>query len=118
MNYKSDFDLDLSTGEQGESLVRDILQISTIEVKTDFLASITGNIAVEYESRGKPSGLSVTKASHWVFVIPNKIAIFVETNQLKEIAREYYKKGSIRSGGDLDSSRLILIPIKELFYGR
>jgi len=115
MNYKSDFDLDLSTGEQGESLVRDMLQISTIEVKTDFLASTTGNIAVEYESRGKQSGISVTKASHWVFVIPNKIAIFVEINQLKEIARKYYKEGSIRSGGDLDSSRLILIPIKELF---
>jgi hypothetical protein len=117
MNYRSDFDLDLSTGQQGESLVQDMLQLSTIEVKTDFLADKTGNIAVEYESWGNPSGIAVTKARHWVFVIPNKIAIFVETNRLKDIARRFYHDGSITAGGDLNKSKMVLIPITELIHG-
>jgi hypothetical protein len=117
MNYKSDFDLDLSTGEQGEVLVHDMLQLSTIEVKTDFIADRTGNIAVEYESWGKPSGIAVTKARHWVFVIPNKIALFVETNRLKDIARRLYNEGRVTTGGDLNKSKMVLIPITELIHG-
>lgn len=116
MNYKSDFDLDLSTGQDGEMLVHDMVQLSTLEVKTDFLAEKTGNIAVEYESWGKPSGIAVTKARHWVFVIPNKIALFVETTRLKEIARRYYQDGKVVNGGDLDKSKMVLIPITELIH--
>ena len=117
MNFRSDFDLDLSTGEQGEVLVHDMLQLSTIEVKTDFMADKTGNIAVEFESWGKPSGIAVTQARHWVFVIPNKIAIFVETNRLKELARNFYRDGRTIAGGDLNKSKMVLIPITELIHG-
>lgn len=117
MNYRSDFDLDLSTGEQGEAVVHDMLHLSTIEVKTDFMANVTGNIAVEFESWGKPSGIAVTKARHWVFVIPNKIAIFVETNRLKHLARHFYQMGRIAPGGDLNKSKMVLIPITELIHG-
>ena len=117
MKYRSDFDLDLSTGQQGEVLVHDMLQLSTIEVKTDFLADKTGNIAVEFESWGKPSGIATTSARHWVFVIPNKIAIFVETTRLKEIARKFYQEGKVTKGGDLDKSKMVLIPITELIHG-
>lgn len=117
MNYRSDFDLDLSTGQEGEALVHDMLQLSTIEVKTDFLADKTGNIAVEYESWGKPSGIATTSARHWVFVIPGKIALFVETTRLKEIARRFYQDGKVVKGGDLDKSKMVLIPITELIHG-
>lgn len=117
MNFRSDFDLDLSTGERGEVLVNDMLQLSTIEVKTDFMADKTGNIAVEFESWGKPSGIAVTKARHWVFVIPNKIAIFVETTRLKEIARRFYQEDRVVLGGDLNKSKMVLIPIIELIHG-
>lgn len=115
MNYKSDFDLDLSTGQQGESLVQNILQLSTIEVKTDFLADKTGNLAVEFESWGKPSGIAVTKARHWAFVIPNKVCLMIETGRLKELARKFYKEGNVTLGGDLNKSKMVLIPINEIF---
>ena len=116
MKYRSDFDLDLSTGQDGELLVNDMLQLATIEVKTDFIAEKTGNIAVEFESWGKPSGIATTSARHWVFVIPNKIAIFVETNRLKELARHFYQEGKVTIGGDLNKSKMVLIPITELIY--
>jgi hypothetical protein len=32
-----------------------------IEVKTDIMSERTGNIAIEYESRGRPSDISVSK---------------------------------------------------------
>lgn len=116
MKYRSDFDLDLSTGQEGEVMVHDMLQLSTIEVKTDFLADKTGNIAVEYESWGKPSGIATTSARHWAFVIPNKIAMFVETTRLKEIARRFYQEGRVTLGGDLNKSKMVLIPITELIH--
>jgi hypothetical protein len=36
------------------------------EVKADFRSAETGNAAVEFESRGKPSGITVTQADYWV----------------------------------------------------
>lgn len=117
MNYKSDFDLDLSTGETGEQTVKEILLCERVEVKTDFMTKNTGNIAVEFESRGKPSGISVTKADHWVFHIPNRCTIIVETNRLKELARYYYKSKGFALGGDNMTSKLILIPVSALIHG-
>ena len=118
MNYKSDFDLDLSTGEQGEQSLSKILSLTTVEVKTDFIACRTGNIGVEFYSRGLASGIAVTKASHWAFIIPEKGIIIIETERLKSLAREYYKKGSVKKGGDNNSSEMVLIPIKDLFNDR
>lgn len=36
------------------------------EVKSDFRSAETGNAAIEFECRGKPSGISVTQADFWV----------------------------------------------------
>ncbi len=52
-----------------------------------------------------------------MFVIPNKIAIFVETNRLKEIARRFYQEDRVVNGGDLNKSKMVLIPITELIHG-
>ena len=38
----------------------------------------------------------------------------IEANKLKEIARIYYKKGSIKQMGDDNTSKAVLIPLKEL----
>lgn len=117
MNYKSDFDLDLSTGEQGEQTVKQLLLCEKVEVKTDFMAHSTGNIAVEYESRGKPSGIAVTKADHWVFHIPSRCTIIVETNKLKELTRKYYRVNGYTLGGDKMTSKLVLIPFNAILNG-
>jgi hypothetical protein len=89
----SDFDLDFSNGKEGEDLVEGILKdilTGTIEVKRDNKWVKTGNIYIEtecfFQTSGmyEPSGLSVTKASHWAFVLENFVLI-LPTEDLKEI---------------------------------
>jgi hypothetical protein len=72
---KSDWDIDLRDGLLGESIVANLLSIQTIEVKRDRRWWETGNIYIEtecfYQSSGQyePSGIRVTKASHWAIVL-------------------------------------------------
>ena len=49
------FDLDLAYGKVREELVKEMLQDKKIEVKSERdVWKRTGNIAIEYESWGKP----------------------------------------------------------------
>lgn len=110
------FDLDLVYGKDGEDLVLSLLNGATkVEVKTDRIAHLTGNIAIEYEFNGKPSGISTTTADYWAFVLgENSSVIFVKTENIKEIARFWYRNGRIKQGGDYNSAKMILIPITEI----
>ena len=52
------FDIDLEYGKVREQLVADMLQNKKIEVKSERdVWQKTGNIAIEYECYGKPSGI-------------------------------------------------------------
>ena len=60
------FDLDLEYGKVREELVAEMLQDKKIEVKSERnLWQKTGNIAVEYECYGKPSGINATESDYW-----------------------------------------------------
>jgi hypothetical protein len=88
-----------------------------IEVKSEKLASKTGNICVEYYCRGKPSGISVTKAEYYfIYVVISdvKYRVFkVPTNDIKEMIKN---KLFIRecNGGDNMASKMYLFSIKSL----
>ena len=57
------FDIDLEYGKVREKQVADMLQDKKIEVKSERgMWQNTGNIAIEYESYGKPSGINATEA--------------------------------------------------------
>ena len=93
MNAKfSDFDLDFSKGKEGEDLVEQTLLSGTIEVKTDLKWQKTGNLYVETEcyyqtsQQWEPSGLSVTKADYWAFVL-NGLILILPTEDLKLIVK-------------------------------
>lgn len=92
MKY-SDWDLDLRDGEQGESRVADLLSLDTVEVKTDRRWKDTGNLYIETECYYKksqawePSGLQVSKATHWAFVLEDSVLI-VPLFRLKEAVYE------------------------------
>lgn len=109
------FDIDLATGQFSESVLADILSRSGqyIEVKSDAKCQQTGNIYLEYESRGKPSGLAVTEAQWWAIEYRPMRWLIIRTLELKEIAREYYKNGGIK-GGDYDTSRGVLVPLERI----
>lgn len=128
MNIESrnDFKYDLKVGQLAEKTVGKLLMLndSTIEVKLDLLTQKTGNIAIEYRSRGKKSGISTTKAKYWAFVISIEDKeyeefpiVVITTEYLKEIARKYYKLGRTIRGGDNNTSEMVLVPIKDIFKG-
>ena len=77
----SNWDLDLRAGELGESRVADLLSLDTVEVKTDRRWIETGNVYIEtecyYVTEGiwKPSGIRVSKATHWAFMLEDSTVI-------------------------------------------
>lgn len=112
---QKNFDIDIEYGRQGENYLLDILETKRIEVKTDRIAHITGNVAVEYRYRGRPSGIATTEADYWAFILYDMTTIImVPTDKLKTIAREKYRQDQITLGGDENASEMILIPINEL----
>lgn len=92
----SDWDLDMRAGELGESLIADLLSIDTIEVKTDRRWKETGNLYVETDcyyqatKEWKQSGMWVSKATHWSFVLEGAVVI-VPLEELKIAVLEYGK---------------------------
>jgi hypothetical protein len=83
----SHFDIDMKRGAQGELMVLDICDMlragsGSIEVKTDFKFAETKRFYVERECRGRdgkwrPSGINVTKAKLWAFVLGDLNGCFV-----------------------------------------
>jgi hypothetical protein len=112
----SNFEYDLKFGQIKEKELANILTNEKIEVKTDTIWKTTKNIAVEFRSRGKPSGISTTKADYWAFILDVKGytegIIIVPIAKLIVLARYWYSKGSIKNGGE--NSDMVLIPIEEL----
>ena len=114
MNYKSDFKYDLQLGQLGEKHLGNILDNEKVEVKTDYQASDTGNLFIEYLSRGKESGIITTEATWFAFIVSNEKIILVSTNKLKKLCRPYLNTKRDVKGGDDNTSKGILLPIKDL----
>ena len=113
------FDIDLQYGQIREKLVLDMLQDKKIEVKSERdIWQKTGNIAIEYESYGKPSGISSTEADYWfhnLCIGEDTFATLVfKTDNLKSIINNLDYKKTVR-GGDHLASKMYLLNIKQLF---
>jgi hypothetical protein len=91
---KSDWDLDLRFGQEGEVFVNKLLTspIETIEVKRDRKWSRTGNFYIEVECWSNNnqswylSGINTTKATHQAFLLHDSVLIF-PTERIKETVR-------------------------------
>ena len=125
-----DFKTDLKLGNDGEHVIINFLESkgcnyvdsnndnkydlkmitngkeTTYEIKTDvFIAPIydTGNIFIEYESRGKASGISVTQADWFVTYFKYLKEIwFIKSETLKQLISEnefpvFYDAGDVGS---------------------
>ena len=114
MEYNNDFEYDLKIGQAKEKEIGDIFNHKKIEVKYDLQALDTGNVFVEYESRGKLSGISTSQADYYCFAF-GKTFHFIATEELKDRCRKYINTSRDKEGGDSNSSKGILLPIKELF---
>jgi hypothetical protein len=117
MDFCSDFRHDLEIGQLAEKALADIIENKTVEVKNDLKAPITGNLFIEYYSRGKPSGISTTQADYWCFVVDD-IYILIATDKLKEMLRPLFNTKADIKGGDNNTSSGILLPVIKLFKRR
>jgi hypothetical protein len=113
------FDLDLAYGKVREQRVADMLTDKKVEVKSERDMWVrTGNIAVEYESYGKPSGIAATEADYWfhnLCIGDETFATLVfDVPSLKRIIDNLDYKKTV-SGGDHNASRMYLLNIQKLF---
>lgn len=113
MEHRSDFEYDLAFGKEGELSFADLTN-KKIEVKRDRVAHKTGNIFIEYESRGKPSGIATSKSDYYAYYV-NEVCILIETHRLKSICRRFVGTDRDIKGGDNNTSKGILLPITELW---
>lgn len=114
------FDLQLVQGQAAEHRLGLLLSGDiTAEVKSEaYLWEKTGNIAIEYEYRGKPSGISTTEADVWVHELRRDgepvMTLVIPVPRLKELCRKAYRARRIKSGGDGDQSKMVLLRIVDL----
>ena len=117
LNNDKRFDLDLQYGQVFEQKVADMLQNSTIEVKTEREKwKSTGNIVIEFESRGKPSGIATTEADYWFHNLALGEDIVMTLVFPTKILKNYIVQAMPRvvRGGDNNTSRLYLLNLQDL----
>jgi len=96
-----------------------MLQDKKIEVKSERnMWARTGNIAIEYECYGKPSGISSTESDYWfhnLCIGDDTFATLVfDVPSLKHIIDNLDEKRTV-SGGDNGASRMYLVNLQKLF---
>jgi hypothetical protein len=140
-NGSYNFKKDIILGEEGEEFIKEFLikkdfvfisdnknnnfdlimsyegREFKYEIKTDVLISKendTGNLVVEFESRNKPSGISITKADYFVYFIPKLGEIWnIRVDKLKELINKNNFKKVI--GGDVGSNTKMYLIKREKF---
>jgi hypothetical protein len=111
---KSDWDIDFRYGQQGEQMVKDLLSIETVEVKRDRRWKETGNLFIEtscfYVNEGviKRSGLLVTKATHWAFVLED-LTLIVSREDLFATLMQYGRKVECNIEPNVSTGYLITV---------
>ncbi len=108
------FNKDLSYGKKHEKLV--MKSMENFELKTDRMAHKTGNVYVEFQSRGKNSGITTSKSDTWIFKIVSKgdrhlFSIHIPLTRLKKLVSKDYR---VVLGGDNLTSKGYLVPMNDL----
>ena len=113
----SDWDLDYRHGVDGEKTVAHLLSIETVEVKNDRRWSETGNVYIETDcyyvnsQAWEPSGISVSKATHWCFLL-DETAVILPLERLKKIVDRFGRPSTCNIPPNF--SRGFLISVVEL----
>jgi hypothetical protein len=114
---KYDFITDLAYGKASEKTIANILGLSSkeFEVKTERnWWTKTGNIAIELEYKGKPSGLNITEATYWAHVLQEPDGLFcfviIPVKKLKILVNKLIKSGEEpRMVGDGNNSKCLIV---------
>lgn len=118
MIHNNDFKFDLEFGVlNGETWFHELVSNKKIEVKSDRKTAETGNVYIEYWSRGKSSGISTTQADYYVYKVAEDTAVLISTEQLKKKLKQLVEQDKARmdiKGGDNNTSRGILCKLNDL----
>jgi hypothetical protein len=117
LNNDNRFDIDLEYGQIFEQKIADIFQNSKIEVKTERDKwNSTGNIVIEFESRGHPSGIAITEADFWFHNLALKGELIMTLVFSVPVLKRYIadNKPRVVRGGDDNTSKLYLINLADL----
>ena len=112
------FDVDLEFGQQWEKHIDELFSgAKTAEIKTERDKWVTtGNICIEVESYGKPSGLTSTEADVWVHNLVKdgelQCSLMFPVEKLRSIIEEM--KPYTVMGGDNRASKLCLVNLQKL----
>lgn len=118
INELKKFDIDLAFGKHWEQYIDDMFSgAKTCEVKTERNKwAQTGNICIESESYGKPSGIEATEADMWVhnLTVDNELvcSLVFPVEKLKEILPKLPQRSVM--GGDNNASKLQLVSLIKL----
>lgn len=109
------FDIDICEADIEPKLKDLLVSLDGVEVKVDYAVSESGNVAVEFECSGRPSGISMTTATHWLIVLSgqryrNEVAVLIETGRLRDIA----ERCPTTSAGDGGRARIYIVPVTKL----
>lgn len=119
-DFNKDFKFDLDFGVlNGETWFHEIMTNKKVEVKCDRMTVKTGNIYIEYESRGKPSGIATSQADYWVYKFDEESAIIFKRELLKNKLKKLVSLGLAKAdiqGGDDKTSKGVLLNLKDLLY--
>jgi len=127
-NGQYDFKKDIITGEKGQEFIRQFLESKgmeyvsdchdithdlkmtysgktyTYEIKTDVYPKDTGNLVIEFECRGKSSGINATQADYFLTYFPALGEIWnIKTSDLKKLI-ENKKPRVFSNSGDKNSN--------------
>jgi len=113
------FDLDLMYGEIREEKIAAMLTDKKVEVKSERdIWQNTGNICIEYECWGKPSGIRATESDYWFHNLcigdDEYCTLVFKTDTLKKIVDKLDTFKTV-SGGDSNASRMYLVNLQKLF---
>lgn len=109
------FDYTSYIQSQGNVKGYDLILDGTIklEVKSEILAGITGNMAIENEYKGSPSGVNCTECDYWVHFVIKKDGSHdcykLPIDKLKELVKNCRQV----VGGDGYNSKMYLLPVSK-----
>jgi hypothetical protein len=101
---REQYDLEILTAPDGWPTGR-------CEVKRDKRQAETGNVAIEIERNGRPSGLAVTAAVVWAIVLHGEILLVPAATLRQLVADPWYRRVS---AGDKRRTVVCLVPTMRL----
>ena len=123
-NKDFDFDTQCAKAKIDEKKLEQILISGKVELKTECgIWHNSGNIAIEYESHGKPSGIAATKADYWAHELRTKdnqtLAYLVfPTPILRKICNKLMdEEGNWRRGGEGNNMEMVLVNLEKVLIG-